>query len=48
MKEDGQFVKKPTGNTHEESLTFVWMAETPVPIKEEDPGTAAAKAQERL
>ena len=38
MKEDGRFVKKPTGNTHEVSMAFTWMPETPVPIKE-DPST---------
>jgi hypothetical protein len=38
IKEDGRFVKKPTGNNHEVSMAFVWMPETPVPIKEEDPG----------
>ena len=35
MREDGRFNKKPTGNTHEVSIAFVWMAETPVPIKHE-------------
>lgn len=35
IREDGRFNKKPTGNTHEVTVVFIWMAETSVPIKDE-------------
>ena len=35
MREDRRFNKKPIGNTYKVSIAFVWMAETPIPIKDE-------------
>ena len=50
MKEDGRLTKRPTGNTHEISIGFIWMADTPVPIKEEPetPPKRAKKGSKRI